>query len=269
MYLQLLQAGYTSYTGRLGTVQFVNGVSQSQVDPNTAAGLAALFTVQWVSDQGVAASGSLTVASVPTAGETVVINGVTFTWQTTPAAPTDVAIGATAAACAANLALAIAAVAGSNPALAGATYAPNGATVNITYSIYGTAGNAFTLTNGTSGSAVTVSGATLTGGAAPTVVGPDDQTSPVNQFLGNGVDAVSAAVAEGVGLTTAQVIAAGIAAETPSTNENANTANEGESTEGFAENSPYQQPETPWTPTYTSTINTVTQAGIQSSRNPI
>jgi hypothetical protein len=95
--LQLTQAGYTGFTGRLGTVEFSGGVSVSDMDPNTAAGIAALFTVEW---QG-------------------------------------------------------------------------GAIV--------------------------------------------DQTDPTNQFLGNGVDALSAAVAAGAGQTSAQVVAAGVAAETAST----------------------------------------------------
>ncbi|MFW6855380.1 hypothetical protein ACODYM_29235 [Burkholderia gladioli] len=47
MKLQLLEVGYTSYTGRLGTIQFAGGISVNDVDPNAAAGLAALFKMQW------------------------------------------------------------------------------------------------------------------------------------------------------------------------------------------------------------------------------
>jgi hypothetical protein len=139
--LQLMQAGYTSYTGRLGTVEFVNGVSQSDVDPNTAAGLAALFTVQW---QG-------------------------------------------------------------------------GALV--------------------------------------------DQTDPTNQFLGNGVDAVSAAVAAGVGRTTAQVVSAGKSAEAAST-----TGIDNYSGEFFSQASASEQTGTAFVQTTPGETSTVDQAGIHITK---
>ncbi|MFM0095677.1 hypothetical protein PQQ87_08690 [Paraburkholderia nemoris] len=125
---------------------------------------------------GTVAQGAITVGSDPVAGETVIVNGITFTWQTTPVDSTDVQIGSTAAACATNLANVLAA--SQDPALTVASYSANtSGVVTILYgppSLYGstgepgTLGNSFTLSNGTSGAAVTVSGATLSGGTDPT-----------------------------------------------------------------------------------------------------
>lgn len=124
---------------------------------------------------GTPATGSITVASVPTSGETIVVNGVTLTFETAPVNPTDVQIGSTPQATAQNLADVLSASKDSRLTIAG--YQLNGSAVNITYgapSLYGTTGepgvlgNSFTLSNGTSGANVTVSGATLAGGVDPT-----------------------------------------------------------------------------------------------------
>jgi hypothetical protein len=125
---------------------------------------------------GTVATGTLTVNTVPTTGETVIVNGITFTFETAPVAPTDVGIGSTPAATAANLAAVLAA--SKDPALTVASYSANGTgVVNIKYgspSLFGTAGeagtigNSFTLSAGTSGANVSVSGATLSGGVDPT-----------------------------------------------------------------------------------------------------
>jgi hypothetical protein len=135
--LQLVQSGYTSFTGRLGTIEFSAGVSVSDVDPSTAAGLAALFQIEW---QG-------------------------------------------------------------------------GAIV--------------------------------------------DQTDPTNQFLGNGVDAVSAAVAARVGETSAQVVSAGVAAEASST-----TGVDSYSAEFFSQSSADEQTGTAYTQTTAGETTSVDQTGI-------
>jgi hypothetical protein len=125
---------------------------------------------------GTVASGSIAVNTVPTAGETIIVNGKTFTWETSPVDSTDVQIGSTAAACATNLYTVLSE--STDPLLTIASYSnATSGTVNILYgppSLYGTTGeagtlgNAFNLNAGTSGSNVTLSGATLTGGVDPT-----------------------------------------------------------------------------------------------------
>lgn len=118
-------------------------------------------------DDGVKAAGSITVATNPTANDTVVVNGVTFTFVAAPAAITDVKIGANALATAATLLLQL--QFSTNPAVATATFAADASVagkINVSFRKSGTAGNAFTLVK--TGTAVTVSAATLTGGVVTT-----------------------------------------------------------------------------------------------------
>ena len=123
---------------------------------------------------GGVATGTITVATNPSNNDTVIVNGVTFTFKTTPAVDGDVAIGSNAAGSAANLAVALSA--SMVPAVAAAQYSASGAVVTVTYGakVFGTTGvktaegNDFTLATGTAGAKVTVSGATLTGGSEPT-----------------------------------------------------------------------------------------------------
>ena len=114
---------------------------------------------------GAAATGTITVTTNPTAGQTVVVNGVTFTFRsgTAPLA-NDVLLGASAGATATNLAAKL--EASTDPAVAVATYEAAASVVTVTYGVKSVEGNTFTLAAGTSG--VTVSNATLTGGSAPT-----------------------------------------------------------------------------------------------------
>lgn len=113
---------------------------------------------------GVKASGTILLGSNPTNGQTVVVNGVTITFNTASTGPHSVLIGASAGATAANLQAALANSV--DERLTVAEYTVATATVTITYKDTGTAGNAFTLAAGTSGA--TVSGATLAGGANAT-----------------------------------------------------------------------------------------------------
>jgi hypothetical protein len=96
---------------------------------------------------GVAASGYITYG-VPVNGDTVVVNGTTFTKAA--------ALGAAAFSTIAELCTLI-------DAMAGITATQNGTTITITYSTTGEAGNSVTLTRAGSGT-LAVSGATLTGG---------------------------------------------------------------------------------------------------------
>lgn len=111
---------------------------------------------------GTAASGTLTVGTNPTAGQTVIVNGVTITFRASGAVASlnEVNVGAAAANTATNLAAFITAKFGDVTATAATSV------VTITYKYKGTEGNEFTLAAGTA--TITVSGATLTGGTAPT-----------------------------------------------------------------------------------------------------
>lgn len=123
---------------------------------------------------GAVATGTITVATNPSNSDTVIVNGVTFTFKTSAAGDKEVTIGANAAGTAANLAATLGA--SLDPAVAAAQYSVSGAVVTVTYGakVFGTAGvktaegNDFTIATGTAGAKVTVSGATLTGGSEPT-----------------------------------------------------------------------------------------------------
>lgn len=115
---------------------------------------------------GVRATGTITVATNPTNGQTITVNGQTVTFKTAVVNPLDVAIGASTAVTAANLASVL--NLSSNPSVAAAGYSAAGNVVTVTYDAYGTAGNSFTIATGTAGAAVTVSGATLSGGVNAT-----------------------------------------------------------------------------------------------------
>lgn len=116
------------------------------------------------------ASGTFTFSGAASASDTVLINGVTFTAETSGASGNQWNIGSSATQTAANLAAAINA---SATALASGTVIATSAlgVVTLTSLLSGVIGNAITIAKGTdSGSVNTVSGARLTGGAAPTTV---------------------------------------------------------------------------------------------------
>jgi hypothetical protein len=116
--------------------------------------------------EGAKATGTFTLTDNPADGETIIINGITFTFKTTP---TDETIqfeikgdkGLTADEVAANLN--DSARGSSNAAISVATYYSDATdTVTVTYNTQTSDGNAYTLAVGTADA--TVSGATLTGG---------------------------------------------------------------------------------------------------------
>jgi hypothetical protein len=142
---------------------------------------------------GTVATGTITVTTNPLTGDTIIVNGVTLTFKTAAALPTEVTIGAAAANTAANLAAVL--NASTLPGLAAASYSAAAAVVTVKYGnqlVYGTAGNpsadgnAFTLNAGTAGAKVTMSGATLAGGA-------DATSRSVVVTSGTGVDLLSIA----------------------------------------------------------------------------
>ena len=124
-----------------------------------------------VDSVSVHASGTVTFSGLPTAAQTVTVGSRVYTWASALTASNQVKIGATAAACAFNLAHAILAV----PASAGTLFGtgtvahetvtaaePGAAIVTVTAKIPGVGGNAIALSETSSN--VAVSGATLTGG---------------------------------------------------------------------------------------------------------
>ncbi|WP_186028400.1 DUF3383 family protein [Burkholderia gladioli] len=175
------------------------------------AALASYATVVWTGSQflvtskssgtGAAASGTVTLTANPAANDTVTINGTAVTFVAAAPSGSQVLIGGSAAATAANLQAFLAASADAN--LSQCSYSTTGAVTTVTAIALGNAGNAITLAK--SSSAITLSGATLAGGVAASTV--SYATSP-----GSGVD-----ISTMLGLTasTASVPANGIAAETP------------------------------------------------------
>lgn len=136
-----------------------------------------------VSD-GVVATGTITITTQPTTGQTITVNGQTVTFKTAAAGPLEVTIGANASATASNLTNVL--NASSVPAIAAANYSVLAAVVTVNYDLRGTVGNAFTLATGTAAAAVTMSGATLTGGT-------DATTNRVDVTSGIGIDLLSIA----------------------------------------------------------------------------
>ena len=135
---------------------------------------------------GVAASGTLTFGGNPTNGQTIVLDGVTWTFVTSGATGNETNLSAV------NLAgtltqLQADLTASPNTDIALANYAASSTVLTITYKTQGVAGNAYTITGGTSGA--TPSAGTLTGGidgsmAASLEIGPTSGTYPgVNAYF--------------------------------------------------------------------------------------
>lgn len=123
-------------------------------------GLSSLGTVS-ASTGKVFASGTITVAAVPNAGDTVTIAGTAVTFVAANPSGNQVLIGATAAATALNFVNFL--VGSSDSNLVKLTYSLNGSVITATSATIGTSGNALTLAT-SDGSAFTLSGATLSGG---------------------------------------------------------------------------------------------------------
>jgi uncharacterized protein YneR len=110
---------------------------------------------------GAKATGTYTFTGNPTNGQTIILNGVTWTFRTTVTTSLETKIGANLATTLNQLAADLAT--SSNASITVASYLiTTGTVLNITYNQIGTAGNAYTLAAGTYGGSV--SGATLSGG---------------------------------------------------------------------------------------------------------
>ncbi|WP_157129885.1 head decoration protein [Burkholderia pseudomallei] len=109
------------------------------------------------------ASGTIAVAALPTAGDTVTIAGTAVTFVAANPVGNQVLISATAAATAVNFVNFL--VGSSDANLVKCTYSLSGSTITATAAAIGTGGNAITLATSDS-SAFTLSGATLSGGTA-------------------------------------------------------------------------------------------------------
>ncbi len=122
-----------------------------------------------VAPGGVKSTGTITITTNPTTGQTIVVNGITITFRTAGTAVAtnaEVNLGASAILTAANLQAFLNTSQRFN--LNAASYTVAAAIVTATFRDFGTAGNLFTIVTGTAGAAVTMSGATLTGGVNPT-----------------------------------------------------------------------------------------------------
>lgn len=149
-------------------------------------------------------SGTLTFGTNPLDTETIAVNGVTYTFKTTPASATDIQIGATKEATATNLAATLSQSA--NASIIVATYATaltginTGNIITITYKTPGT--TSYTLADSSGTAAVTRSGATLAGGDVygdGQTITADIDFNDVDQSLARYV------VASGVGPTSLAV----------------------------------------------------------------
>lgn len=137
---------------------------------------------------GVNASGSMTFGlGNPTNGQTIVLDGVTWTFVTSGASGNQTNLGASLALTLTQLQLDL--TASGNASIALANYAVTTTVLNITYKTVGTVGNTYTLGAGTAGP--TLSAGTLTGGvdaattpAATLIIGPETGTFPgVNVYF--------------------------------------------------------------------------------------
>ena len=134
--------------------------------------LIAIMPGSTMKSNGTAATGIITIATLPVTGDTIIVNGATITFKTVASNASEVSIGATTATAATNLAAVLNASveAGIVPATYGNAVASQ---VSIVFDVKSLAGNGFALLTGTAGAKVTMSGAVLTGGVAGTLVRVD------------------------------------------------------------------------------------------------
>lgn len=132
----------------------------------SAAAVVAVATVV-----AVAASGFITFSANPADGDTVTLNGVVWTFKTTPTAAAQTEIQSTLAGTLVQLASDL--NASVNASLTVATYSSDPTRLIVTYDTTGAGGNAYTL----AASVAVVSGATLTGGTT-TGLGTVTVTTP-------------------------------------------------------------------------------------------
>ncbi len=126
------------------------------------------------------AVGSFTLSANPTAGQTVVVNGATFT-----AGPgNDFAIGGDATATAANLATVL--NASTDVRVSQASYVASGAVINVTAKAGGAEGNNFVINKATSTASINVSGASTAAANVYTLSGGVDNGLNAGSTKGSG-----------------------------------------------------------------------------------
>jgi hypothetical protein len=108
----------------------------------------------------VAATARVAFNTTPTADDTLTVASVTYTWKASAALSTEITIGVTRQASAANLAAKLA----TNANVANIDYTEGESIVTFTAASSGAAGNTLALTTTSSASAVTLSGSTYLGG---------------------------------------------------------------------------------------------------------
>lgn len=166
-----------------GTVQTLTGLdftgatNLNGVATIITAALSGAGTVVWDGSEfkvisgttgaGIKATGTITMTTNPAAADTLTIGGTLITFVASSPTGSQVLIGASATATAANLQQFLAASSDTNILMA--TYSTTGTVTTVTYGAVGTGGNSFTLAK--TGSHITLSGATLSGGTVPSSVG--------------------------------------------------------------------------------------------------
>ena len=206
----IISAGTLSVTIN-GTVQNLTGLNfTAQTNLNgvatvVTAGLSGGAVCTWdgekfvitsgTTGEGVKATGTVTFDSNPTAADTLTLNGVVITFVASGATGSQVNIGASKEATAANLQVFLNATV--NASLTVANYSTALNVLSIEYKTVGVAGNAYSLAES---SAITLSGAVLAGGAAASTLGYATGTISAQMKLTSG---------------TAIEIVAGVDAETP------------------------------------------------------
>ncbi|MBI5418986.1 MAG: flagellar filament capping protein FliD [Deltaproteobacteria bacterium] len=121
-----------------------------------------------INNSVVKAFGTLTFASVPVNATTVTVDGKTYEFTTGTPSGSNIKVDTTGLTTAAQAASALASAATGGNKGANSTMTASGATVTVVADTAGAAGNAIAMTeSGDSGNAVLLSGATLSGGGAP------------------------------------------------------------------------------------------------------
>ena len=139
----------------------------------TIENLAATMPGSVLHSNATAATATITVSTNPVANDTLVVNGQLYTFVAAITGATQILLGATAAATAANI---VSTLQSSNiAAVVLASYSNVGAIVTVTYDIGGAVGNAFTIAK-TVGTGLTFSTPTLIGGTDATAKRVDVNT---------------------------------------------------------------------------------------------
>jgi len=173
----------TTGSGFAGTPIVLSGSFVGFLIDNNGQNYANTDTITITGSVASAATGSYIFTNIPSNNQTIILNGVTWTFKTSGASGTQTNIQRTVQNTINQLVVDLNNSA--NGSIDVASYTANGLVLEITYLTTGTGGNAYTLAAGTY--AGTPSGATLTGGAdaggtggaaASLTIGPQSGTYP-------------------------------------------------------------------------------------------